>query len=215
MSKNIRTFATAVAVAAASALAGSRPRAAGRCREAVRHRAFRDLVQRDGAAALRPRDAIPAFVLVPAVQGDIRGDAQGRSRMRHCLLGHRAEPAVESACRRRPRTISPRALAAIEKGKASARRRQRERDYIDALAVMYADYDKVPHARARAGLSQGDGGVGGALSERRRSADLLRASRSTSRPRPTTRPMPTSSRGPPSWSRFSSASRAIPASRII
>jgi hypothetical protein len=39
----------------------------------------------------------------------------------------------------------PLGLAAIEKAKAIGARTQRERDYVDALAVMYVDYDKTPH----------------------------------------------------------------------
>jgi hypothetical protein len=39
----------------------------------------------------------------------------------------------------------PLGLAAIEKGKAIGARTERERDYIDALSVMYVDYDKTPH----------------------------------------------------------------------
>jgi hypothetical protein len=35
--------------------------------------------------------------------------------------------------------------AAIEKGRALAAKTQRERDYLDALAAMYKDYDKVDH----------------------------------------------------------------------
>ena len=35
--------------------------------------------------------------------------------------------------------------AAIAKGQSVGAKTQRERDYIDALAVMYADYDKVDH----------------------------------------------------------------------
>ena len=35
--------------------------------------------------------------------------------------------------------------AAIAKGKSVGAKTQRERDYIDALAAMYADYDKVDH----------------------------------------------------------------------
>src|SRR6202795_3724479 len=35
--------------------------------------------------------------------------------------------------------------AALEKGKAVGAKTQRERDYIDALGTMYADYDKVDH----------------------------------------------------------------------
>ena len=39
----------------------------------------------------------------------------------------------------------PLGLAAIEKAKATGAKTQRERDYIDALAVMYVDYDNIPH----------------------------------------------------------------------
>lgn len=35
--------------------------------------------------------------------------------------------------------------AALEKGKALGAKTQRERDYLDALAAMYTDYDKVDH----------------------------------------------------------------------
>jgi tetratricopeptide (TPR) repeat protein len=37
------------------------------------------------------------------------------------------------------------ALAAIEQGKAVGAKSERERDYIDALAVLYEDYDKVDY----------------------------------------------------------------------
>ena len=37
------------------------------------------------------------------------------------------------------------ALAAIEKGKAVGAKSERERDYINALAVLYTDYDKVEY----------------------------------------------------------------------
>jgi tetratricopeptide (TPR) repeat protein len=39
----------------------------------------------------------------------------------------------------------PLGLAAIEKAKAVGAKTERERDYVDALAVMYVDYDKTPH----------------------------------------------------------------------
>src|SRR5712692_8897290 len=42
----------------------------------------------------------------------------------------------------------PQGLAAIQKAKEVGAKTQRERDYIDALAVMYIDYDKIGH-RAR------------------------------------------------------------------
>jgi len=40
----------------------------------------------------------------------------------------------------------PLGLAAIQAGKAAGAKTQRERDYIDAMALMYVDYDKIPHA---------------------------------------------------------------------
>src|SRR2546421_1088603 len=44
-----------------------------------------------------------------------------------------------------PASNLPLGLAAIQKAKAVGAKTQRERDYIDALAVMYVDYDKVDH----------------------------------------------------------------------
>ncbi len=44
-----------------------------------------------------------------------------------------------------PGSNLPLGLAAIEKAKAVGAKTQRERDYIDALAVMYIDHDKVDH----------------------------------------------------------------------
>jgi hypothetical protein len=38
-------------------------------------------------------------------------------------------------------------LAAITKAREIGAPTERERDYIDALMVMYADYDKIPHAQ--------------------------------------------------------------------
>ena len=39
----------------------------------------------------------------------------------------------------------PLGFAAIQKGKSIGAKTQRERDYLDALGVMYADYEKVDH----------------------------------------------------------------------
>ena len=41
----------------------------------------------------------------------------------------------------------PLGLAAIEKAKAVGAKTQRERDFIDALAVLYTDYDKIPYGK--------------------------------------------------------------------
>src|SRR5213593_522725 len=44
-----------------------------------------------------------------------------------------------------PASNLPLGLDAIQKAKAVGGKTQRERDYIDALAVMYVDYDKIDH----------------------------------------------------------------------
>jgi tetratricopeptide (TPR) repeat protein len=44
-----------------------------------------------------------------------------------------------------PASNLPLGLEAIQKAKAIGAKTQRERDYIDALSVMYADYDKIDH----------------------------------------------------------------------
>jgi hypothetical protein len=53
------------------------------------------------------------------------------------------------------------ALAAIQRAQATGAKTQRERDYIDALAILYTDYDKVPyrtrlsaHVKAMEALAQ-------------------------------------------------------------
>ena len=44
-----------------------------------------------------------------------------------------------------PPSNLPLGLEAVQKGKALGAKTQRERDYIDAIAAMYVDYDKVDH----------------------------------------------------------------------
>jgi hypothetical protein len=46
-------------------------------------------------------------------------------------------------------------LAAITKAKEIGAPTERERGYIDALMVMYADYDKISHAQRMRGLRDG------------------------------------------------------------
>ncbi len=66
--------------------------------------------------------------------------------MRHGLLGHCAHLHGQSAhCNPGP-NLAP-GLAAIMKAKEIGAKTERERDYIDALMVMYADYEKIPHAQ--------------------------------------------------------------------
>ena len=106
--------------------------------------ALRDVVQSASAEALRPGHAVPALVLVHAsrkVFDDVLkadpecGIAYWGIALSLLLNPHVAPPAKNLA----------EGAAEIAKGKSVGAKTQRERDYIDALAVMYADYDKVDH----------------------------------------------------------------------
>src|SRR6187399_2655443 len=66
--------------------------------------------------------------------------------MRYGILGHRAHTDGQSA-RRNPTTEPGAGLAAITKAKEIGAPTERERGYIDALMVMYADYDKISHVQ--------------------------------------------------------------------
>ena len=58
-------------------------------------------------------------------------------------------------------------LAAIQKAKAMNAKTERERDYIDALMLMYADYDKLSHRPAHALVPRRAGEDRGEVSRRR------------------------------------------------
>ena len=138
-------LATAVGITAlivSSPQPVDRPR---RCRSTVRRRELRDLVQRGGAAAIQPRHEISAFFLVRSGQGDLRGSRQGGSKLRHGPLGRRAYSFVNNPHIAIPAANLAPGLAAIQKAKAMNAQTERERDYIDALAVMYVDHDKLTH----------------------------------------------------------------------
>jgi len=79
--------------------------------------------------------------LVSRVQGDLEECAQADPECAIAYWGialsllfnpHAAPPAPNL----------PTGLAAIQKGKEVGAKTQRERDFIDALTVFYADYDK-------------------------------------------------------------------------
>ena len=64
--------------------------------------------------------------------------------MWHRLLGHRVEHVVESA-RAGAGEKSRGRLGGNRQGTKLGAKSQRERDYIDALAVIYVDHDKLGH----------------------------------------------------------------------
>ena len=149
-----------------------------------------------------------------AGQGDLRGCAQGRSRMRASPIGASRSAAQQSAWP--AADAEPPARAGRDPEGQGGRRQDPARARLHRRArrhVRRLRQDRPSHARTV--LSQGDGGAGaGAIptTTRRRSPT---PSRSMSRRHPPTRPMPTSSRARRSSSRSSSASRSIPASPTI
>ena len=110
-------------------------------------------------------NAVPAFVLVPRLAKSIRGCAEGRSRMRHRLLGHRAQPAMESP---RPAACEESRRGRCRDGESEERRRQDPaRARLPRCArrhVCRLRQGRSPHAHAS--LRQGHGTTGAALSER-------------------------------------------------
>ena len=136
----------------------AQPAGARAGRRQARHGEFRNIVQAGGAEAVQSGDAVSAFVLVSRFAEDVRGRAEGRSRVRHRLLGHRAQPAVESTC----------AAAGEESRRRLGRDRQgQERRCQDpARARLYrrarrhvrrSREGRSPHPPA--GLRQGDGAL--------------------------------------------------------
>ena len=146
---------------------------AGRSRSAAGEGALRNVVQRGGPAAVRPRDEVSALVLVQRIARNIRGRTEGGPGLRHRLLGHRAEPAQQSLHRHAAgEQPAARARCAREgqgrrcQDAARARLRRRACGFLHRLRQ-----DRPPHPHS--GLCEGDGAAGATLSERRRSADVL------------------------------------------
>ena len=103
--------------------------------------------------------------------------------------------------------------AAIAKGKSVGAKTQRERDYLDALGAMYADYDKVDHrtrmqayAKAMEQLAQRYPGDD--------EAQIYYALALNTSASPADKTYATSSGARPSWSRSRYVSHSIPAWRI-
>jgi hypothetical protein len=110
-------------------------------------------VQRDRAATLRPGHALPAFVLVPQIQGIFEEAIKADPECGIAYWERRAEPAQQPA-QPAARPNLPLGLAAIQKAKAVGAKTERERDFIDALSVFYTDYDKVRMARECSSISR-------------------------------------------------------------
>ena len=159
------------------------------------------------------RDAVSALVLVPRVAKSVRGCAEGRSRVRHRLLGHRAQPAVESPRRRRRQRTSPRALPRSRRERPSAPRPSASATISMRSAPCTPTTTRSITARACRPTPRPWNNWRSAIPTMTRRRSTMR-SPSTPRRRRPTRPTPTSSRARRSWSRSQNASRSIPAWRI-
>ena len=95
--------------------------------------------------------------------------------LRHRLLGHCAQPALESPHAPPAAQNLAEGSAALAKGKSVGAKTERERDYLAALGAMYADYDKVDHRTRLLAYAKAMEALAARYPERRRSPDPLRA----------------------------------------
>ena len=140
---------------------------------ALRNAEALEEAQRRFDRAMRYQHSLPALILVRPIERDLRGGPQGRSRLRHRLLGHRAV-AVEQSAQRDSRSEPPAWAGGNPESKGS-RRQKRARTRLYRCAV--GDVCRLRQglaAGARAILSEEDGGACREISRRRRSADFLR-----------------------------------------
>ena len=91
--------------------------------------------------------------------------------------------------------------ASIAKAKEIVRKTQRERDYIDALSTMYADYERVPHSQRVQSYVRAMAAVAETYPKDDEAQIAYAIALNVSAPPPPTRPSPISSRGQRSWSR--------------
>ena len=92
--------------------------------------------------------AIPALVLVSGIEGDMFEEVlKADPDCGIAYWGIATELALQSARSAACGAIS-RSDSLPSKGEAVGAKTQRERDFIDALAVFYTDYDKATHGRA-------------------------------------------------------------------
>ena len=91
-----------------------------------------------------------------------------------------------------------RAQAAIDQGRKIGAKTQRERDYIEAVAAYYEDWANRPERARQLARAKAYEALAGAIPERRRGADLLRAlpRRHADRVRPDLRRVPQGRRDP-------------------
>ncbi len=118
---------------------------AGHGRATAGNRPFHDIVQRAGPAALRPRDALSALLLVSRIPGGVRAGAAGRSPVRHRLLGDRAQPALEPARPAAQGQPRARAWPRCRREPPCRRRPRASGTTSEALLAFYTDHDTVAH----------------------------------------------------------------------
>ncbi len=188
------------------ARAGHRPGAGS---GAVRDRRLPELLRAGGAGGVAALGRHAALLQLRPGRASLPGRARPGPVVRDRDLGLRVHPDVQPARGHRRRAKdAPRAQAAIDEGRADrARRPQRERDYIEAVAAYYEDCADRPRARAPARRAprptKSSPRATRRTTRRRSSTRCISPARSRSPTRPT---RPTSRRRPSSRS----SSRSIP-----
>lgn len=152
MSKNVRTFATAVAVAAASALPvpalAQQDDAEKQFGIVHFETSCNETAQRRFDRAMRYQHSFWYQSSKEIFEETLKADPECGIAYWGIALSLLWNPHVPT-----PAKNLTEGAAVIAKGKSVGAKSQRERDFIDALAVMYADHEKIPHgARMQAYL---------------------------------------------------------------
>ena len=123
-------------------------------------------------------DGVLPLLRLAAAQGLARPRAPGRPVLRHGPLGPGAG-APRQSVRAGRAACSPKVLAdgqaAIDAARAAGLKTQRERDYVDALAVFFKDADKLNHRTRAVALEDRHAGGGRAVPRGHRGDDPARA----------------------------------------
>ena len=101
-------------------------------------------MQTAGPRAVRSSHAVSAFVLVRASRRTFEEVLQEDPECAIAYWGIALSYLYNPHAPPPPENL-PLGLEAVKKGQALGAKTQRERDYIDAIAAMYVDYDKIDH----------------------------------------------------------------------
>ena len=215
-SARLRIFAVAVFACALAAAPVARPGGApsrSRRRRTVRRRELSGLLPRRRPADVHSRRRAAPLVRLRGVPHFLSGGREGRSRLRHGVLGDRHDLLPSALGAARPPRSSRPAVPRPRKAAAIGGKTEREAAFIAAIGAFYRDSERDAARAARAGLPPRHGGRRAPIPRRPRGRDLLSRSRSWARRRRRTPRTRTRRRRRRSSTPSCRSSRGIPASR--